>query len=63
MAFLWFVVMGAAAGWLAGRIMKGYGYGFVGDNVIAFLGALVLIFVVRIFTGRRARIRDGREWS
>lgn len=37
---LW-IVIGAVAGWLAGQIMKGSGYGIVGDIIIGMVGALI----------------------
>lgn len=75
------LVVGVIAGWLAGVMMKGSGYGLVGDMIIgligaviggflfgmfvpgttgfigsifvAFLGACVLIFILRAFGSRR----------
>lgn len=38
---IWFVVIGIIAGWLAGKLMKGSGFGLVGDLVIGVLGAVV----------------------
>lgn len=38
---IWFLVVGLVAGWLAGRIMKGSGYGLVGDLIVGILGAVV----------------------
>jgi hypothetical protein len=35
MQFLWFILIGIAAGWLAGQVMKGGGYGLVGDQLFA----------------------------
>ncbi len=89
MALLWFVVIGAIAGWLAGQFMRGNGFGLLGDIIVgiigafiggylfravgvnlgggligilivAFVGAVLLLFVVRLFTGRRA---GRRLWS
>ena len=89
MGLLWFVIIGAVAGWLAGHFMRGNGFGLLGDIVVgvigaflggylfravgieighgligslivAFIGAVVLLFVVRLFTGRRA---GRRLWS
>jgi len=76
-ALLLFLAIGAVAGWLAGFIMKGGGFGLVGDIavgmigafigggmfsllgisvggligeiIIATVGAMVLIFVLRVF--------------
>ena len=41
MNIFWFILIGIAAGWLAGQIMKGGGYGVVGDLVVGVIGALV----------------------
>ena len=40
------LLVGAVAGWLAGLIVKGYGYGLLGNIVIGIVGAFVagLIF-------------------
>jgi len=79
------LVVGLIAGWLAGLVMRGGGYGilgdiavgligaffgglimgffvdgsaqFVGSIVVAFIGACVLIVLVRVITGRRAAWR------
>jgi uncharacterized membrane protein YeaQ/YmgE (transglycosylase-associated protein family) len=78
------LVMGLIAGWLAGLVMKGGGYGivvdiiiglvgaavggyvfglldtggvgFLGSMVVAFLGACLLITVVRFAAGARCRL-------
>jgi len=36
-----FLVIGAVAGWLAGVVMKGGGFGLVGDIVVGIVGAVV----------------------
>ena len=41
MEFLWFILIGIAAGWLAGQILKGGGYGLVGDLIVGVIGALL----------------------
>jgi uncharacterized membrane protein YeaQ/YmgE (transglycosylase-associated protein family) len=33
------IVIGAIAGWLAGVLVKGYGFGVIGNIVIGILGA------------------------
>jgi uncharacterized membrane protein YeaQ/YmgE (transglycosylase-associated protein family) len=84
MNFVAWIVLGLIAGWLAGVIMRGGGYGLIGDILlgvigafvggwifslvthedvmlgfnlpsllIAVLGAIVLIAISRLFTGRR----------
>jgi uncharacterized membrane protein YeaQ/YmgE (transglycosylase-associated protein family) len=88
MTILAWIVLGLIAGWLAGTLMRGGGYGIVGDIVlgilgaivggwltgvllgrdlmtgfnvesliVAVLGAIVLIGISRLFTGRRASDR------
>jgi uncharacterized membrane protein YeaQ/YmgE (transglycosylase-associated protein family) len=88
-SLLWFIIIGAVAGWLAGQFMRGNGFGLLGDIIVgvigsfiggyvfrsigaeighglvgtlivAFVGAVLLLFVVRLFTGRRA---GRRLWS
>ena len=41
MSLLYFLIVGLIAGWLAGKIMKGSGYGLLGDLVIGILGAMI----------------------
>ena len=41
MEFIWFILIGLVAGWLAGQLMKGGGYGVIGDIVVGVLGALL----------------------
>jgi len=36
-----FLVIGAVAGWLAGVIMKGGGFGLVGDIIVGVIGSLI----------------------
>jgi len=42
------LVVGAVAGWLAGLIMKGYGFGLIGNIIVGIVGAFVagMIFPV-----------------
>jgi uncharacterized membrane protein YeaQ/YmgE (transglycosylase-associated protein family) len=41
MEFVWFLLIGLAAGWLAGQFMKGGGFGLVGDLIVGVIGALL----------------------
>lgn len=40
MNFLYFILLGAAAGWLAGNIMKGSGFGILGNIVVGIIGGI-----------------------
>jgi uncharacterized membrane protein YeaQ/YmgE (transglycosylase-associated protein family) len=79
------LVVGLIAGWLAGMVMRGGGFGVLGDIivgligsflggvlagyfvegtaqfwgsiVVAFIGACILIALVRLIGGRRATLR------
>ena len=53
MLLIWLVI-GAVAGFLAGVIVKGYGFGVVGNIVVGILGAFVagaLLPRLGLFTG------------
>ena len=41
MGILAVIVIGAIAGWLAGLIVRGAGFGLIGNIVIGIIGALV----------------------
>jgi len=41
MSIIGWIVLGLLAGWLAGLIMKGGGYGIIGDIILGIIGALV----------------------
>jgi uncharacterized membrane protein YeaQ/YmgE (transglycosylase-associated protein family) len=41
MGFLAWIVVGLIAGWLAGQVMKGGGYGVIVDIILGILGGLV----------------------
>ena len=45
------LVVGLVAGWLAGVVMKGGGYGILGDIVVGIVGAFVGGFVFSLITG------------
>jgi uncharacterized membrane protein YeaQ/YmgE (transglycosylase-associated protein family) len=38
---LYFLLVGLVAGWLAGQVMKGKGFGLVGNLVVGCLGAVL----------------------
>lgn len=78
------IVVGIVAGWLAGRVMEGGGFGLIGDLLVglvgafigdwllprlgihlgagvvsliinAFIGAVVLLLILRLLSGRFGR--------
>jgi uncharacterized membrane protein YeaQ/YmgE (transglycosylase-associated protein family) len=84
MSIIAWIILGLVAGWLAGMVMRGGGYGIIGDIVlgilgaiiggwitgavmgtdlvngfnvvsviVAVIGAIILIAISRLFTGRR----------
>ncbi len=89
MSILSWIVVGLIAGWLAGKVMRGAGYGLFGDIligvvggliggwlatsvlhigadvnginlesiIVAFVGAVILIFVLRLLRGGRSVMR------
>lgn len=38
---IWLLIIGLVAGWLAGVLVKGGGFGPLGDIVVGILGALI----------------------
>ncbi|HCU26076.1 MAG TPA: GlsB/YeaQ/YmgE family stress response membrane protein [Deltaproteobacteria bacterium] len=47
MHWFWFILIGLVAGWLAGLIMRGHGFGVVGNIIIGICGALIGGFLFR----------------
>ncbi|MBK7343872.1 MAG: GlsB/YeaQ/YmgE family stress response membrane protein [Saprospiraceae bacterium] len=41
MHFLWFILIGAVVGWLAGKLIKGSGFGILGNILVGIAGAFV----------------------
>jgi uncharacterized membrane protein YeaQ/YmgE (transglycosylase-associated protein family) len=41
MGFILWLIIGAVAGWLAGNIMQGGGFGLVGNIVVGVIGSLL----------------------
>ena len=40
-ALIIWLAVGAVAGWLAGLIVKGYGFGLVGNIIVGIIGGLI----------------------
>jgi uncharacterized membrane protein YeaQ/YmgE (transglycosylase-associated protein family) len=41
MNFIWFILIGIAAGFLAGRIMKGKGFGLIVNLLVGIVGGVI----------------------
>ena len=52
-----FLVIGAVAGWLAGLLMRGGGFGILGNIIVGILGALVGGWLFKLL-----KISIGGEW-
>jgi uncharacterized membrane protein YeaQ/YmgE (transglycosylase-associated protein family) len=37
----WFLLIGITAGWLSGKIVKGSGFGLLGDLLVGIIGAVL----------------------
>jgi uncharacterized membrane protein YeaQ/YmgE (transglycosylase-associated protein family) len=47
MSLLWFLIVGVVAGWLAGKLVRGGGFGLVGDLAVGVIGAFIGGFLFR----------------
>jgi uncharacterized membrane protein YeaQ/YmgE (transglycosylase-associated protein family) len=52
MSIIAWIVLGLLAGWIAGMVMKGGGYGLVGDIVLGIIGAIVGGWLTGLVLGR-----------
>ncbi|WP_353483091.1 GlsB/YeaQ/YmgE family stress response membrane protein [Haliscomenobacter sp.] len=41
MSIVYILIIGAVSGWLAGQIMKGGGYGLLGNIILGIVGSIV----------------------
>jgi uncharacterized membrane protein YeaQ/YmgE (transglycosylase-associated protein family) len=41
MSLLAWIIIGLVAGWLAGEVMRGHGFGLLGNIVVGILGAIL----------------------
>jgi uncharacterized membrane protein YeaQ/YmgE (transglycosylase-associated protein family) len=49
MGILAWIVVGLIAGWLASQVMRGGGYGLIGDIIVGVVGALIGGFLATTF--------------
>jgi uncharacterized membrane protein YeaQ/YmgE (transglycosylase-associated protein family) len=47
--WIWFILIGLAAGFLAGAVVKGHGFGLIGNLVVGVIGALLGGFLFGLF--------------
>jgi uncharacterized membrane protein YeaQ/YmgE (transglycosylase-associated protein family) len=48
MSLIAFLIVGVAAGWIAGNLMKGRGFGLLGNMVVGVAGAFLGGFLFRL---------------
>ena len=48
-SFIIWIIVGAIAGWLAGMVVKGGGFGLIGDIVVGIIGAFIGGWLMRTF--------------
>lgn len=41
MSIIIFLAIGAVAGWLAGNLMKGHGFGLLGNIIVGIIGSVI----------------------
>jgi uncharacterized membrane protein YeaQ/YmgE (transglycosylase-associated protein family) len=54
MNIVWFLLIGVVAGWLASQLMRGRGFGMVGNMIVGVVGAVLggfLFGILGISTG------------
>jgi uncharacterized membrane protein YeaQ/YmgE (transglycosylase-associated protein family) len=49
MNFIWFILIGLVAGWLAGQLVRGGDFGLGGDIAVGVIGALLGGFLFSTF--------------
>ena len=47
MFIIWWIIVGLIAGFITGKLMKGSGYGAIGDIIIGIIGAVVGGFIMQ----------------
>ncbi len=50
-ALIVWIIIGAIAGWLASLVVRGGGYGLVGDIIVGIVGAIIGGFVMSMLGG------------
>jgi len=45
MNWLWFIIIGLVAGFLAGAVVKGHGFGLLGNLIVGVIGSMLGGFI------------------
>ena len=45
MSFLWFIIIGIVAGYVAGKIMRGGGFGLIVNLVVGIIGGVLAVWL------------------
>ncbi|WP_020559910.1 GlsB/YeaQ/YmgE family stress response membrane protein [Thiofilum flexile] len=56
------LAIGAAAGWLAGNLMSGGGFGLIGNIVVGLVGSFIGFFIGGIITGAIPALAGMPSW-
>lgn len=48
MFIIWWIIVGLIAGFITGKLMKGSGFGALGDIVVGIIGAIIGGFIMRL---------------
>ncbi len=59
MGLLLNLLIGAVAGWLAGRIVSGYGYGVIGNIAVGIAGAFLAYYLLPRFGANSGLLLGG----
>lgn len=49
MSIIWFILIGIIAGWIAGELTKGSGFGVLGNLIVGIIGAVLGGFLFDLF--------------
>lgn len=41
MSWIWWIIIGALSGWIAGKLIRGGGFGFVVNFIVGVIGAVI----------------------
>ena len=55
MYFLWYLLIGLAAGWIANLIVKGGGSGLFVNLATAVIGSVILLWIAALISHRKIR--------